>query len=120
ERLGSSRELAFRLGNIARRLATDPGEVDRTPRRRATDHLPMPVERQSLEVAGLPFGVRFWHGLGLPIPSRGVVGMFGAAFGVVLGLAIGTQNNKAEPEVIHTLPAPAPESKALAKTQHDN
>jgi eukaryotic-like serine/threonine-protein kinase len=115
ERLGSSRELALRLSNIARRLATDPGEVDRTPRRRATDHLPEPAERQSLEDAGLPLGVRFWHGLGLPIPSRGVVGLVAAALGIAAGIGIGTHIDEPAPVVIHTSPAVAPESKALAK-----
>lgn len=115
ERLGTARELAFRLGNIARRLATDPGEVDRTPRRRATDNLPEPSERQSLEDAGLPLGVRFWHGLGLPIPSRGVVGLVAITLGIAIGLGVGTNLDRPAPVVIHTSPAASPESKALAK-----
>lgn len=117
ERLGTARELAFRLGSIARRLSTDPEELERTPRRRATDRLPEPVERQSLEDAGLPLGVRFWHGLGLPIPSRGVVGLLAAAAGIALGIGIGTHIDKPAPVVIHTSPAvaPAPEVKALAQ-----
>jgi serine/threonine-protein kinase len=115
DRLGTSRELASRLGNIARRLTTDPSEIDRTPRRRATDHLPEPIERPSLEDAGLPLGVRFWHGLGLPIPSRGVVGLVATTLGIVAGIAIGTHIDKPAPVVIHTSPAVAPESRALAK-----
>lgn len=115
ERLGTARELAVRLSSIARRLATAPEELERTPRRRATDRLPEPVERQSLEDAGLPLGVRFWHGLGLPIPSRGVVGLIAAAAGIALGIGIGTHIDKPATVVIHTSPAVAPEAKALAQ-----
>lgn len=117
ERLATARELAFKLSSIARRLATAPEELERTPRRRATDRLPEPVERQSLEDAGLPLGVRFWHGLGLPIPSRGAVGLMAAAAGIAIGIGIGTHIDKPAPVVIHTTPAvaPLPEAKALAQ-----
>jgi serine/threonine protein kinase len=107
-RPSTAREVALRLSNIARRLATDPGEVDRTPRRRATDRLPEPSERPSLEDAGLPLGVRFWHGLGLPIPSRGAVGLMAAVMGIAVGLGIGMQLGRPAPVVIHTNPVPAP------------
>jgi hypothetical protein len=101
-RLHTAREMSRRLGDIARRLATDPGELDRTPRRRATDRLPEPAQRQSLADTGLPLGVRFWHGLGLPIPSRGVVAMLGLFLGVGIGVGVGKQLGGPAPVVIHT------------------
>jgi serine/threonine protein kinase len=98
-RLSSAREMSRRLGAIARRLATDPGELDRTPRRRATDRLPEPA--QPLSDTGLPLGVRFWHGLGLPTPSRGVVALIGLFLGVGIGIGVGKQLGGPAPVVIH-------------------
>src|SRR5690606_12833311 len=106
----SAKELAAALSSIARRLTTDPAELDRTPRRRATDRLPEPDERASLAEAGLPLGVRFWHGLGLPVPSRGVVALLAATAGTALGLGVGSQLAAPAPVVIQTgaaLTAPA-------------
>jgi serine/threonine protein kinase len=100
-RLATAKEMARRLGDIARRLATDPGELDRTPRRRATDRLPDPVQPQSLADAGLPLGVRFWHGLGLPVPSRGVVALIGLFLGVGIGIGVGKQLVGPAPVVIN-------------------
>lgn len=109
-RMSSAKELAAALSSIARRLTTDPAELDRTPRRRATDRLPEPEERASLAEAGLPLGVRFWHGLGLPVPSRGVVALLAATAGTALGLGVGSQLAAPAPVVIQTgaaLTAPA-------------
>src|SRR5690606_16226903 len=107
-RLCSAKDLALSLGDIARRLTTDPAELDRTPRRRATDRLPVPEERQSLAEAGLPLGIRFWHGLGLPVPSRGTVALVAAAAGLALGLGVGSRLAAPAPVVIHTGGAPQP------------
>lgn len=86
-RLGSAHELARRLSGVARRLSSDPEELGRTPRRRATDRLSPP--NQSLVGTGMPFGARYYQSLGAPVPNRatlaflsllvGIVGGFGAA-----------------------------------------
>ncbi len=107
--MSSACEIARRLGDIARRLATDPEELDRTPRRRATDRLPDPAQHHALADTGLPLGVRFWHGLGLPIPSRGVVALIGLFLGVGIGIGVGKQLGGPAPVVIHTSSTPIAE-----------
>lgn len=112
-RLCTAKDLAAALGDIARRLTTDPAELDRTPRRRATDRLPEPEPRQSLAGTGLPLGVRFWHGLGLPVPSRGAVALLAATAGMAVGLSVGSRLSTPAPVVIHTSSvAPQPASVA--------
>ena len=112
-RLCTAKDLAAALGDIARRLTTDPAELDRTPRRRATDRLPEPEPRQSLAGTGLPLGVRFWHGLGLPVPSRGAVALLAATAGMAVGLGVGSRLSTPAPVVIHTSSvAPQPASVA--------
>src|SRR5690606_29384304 len=87
--------LAQRLSGIARRLSTDPEELGRSPRRRATDLLPPPTNRsEDMAQSGVPLGVRFWHALGLSVPSRVSVGLFAAAMGVAGGFGLGRTVNR--------------------------
>ncbi len=85
KRLATAHLLAKRLSTIARRLSTCPEELGRTPRRRATDRLPPPPAKQSLKGTGVPLGVRFWHALGMPVPSKTSVALMSALVGVAGG-----------------------------------
>jgi eukaryotic-like serine/threonine-protein kinase len=114
QRFPTAELLAERLSAIARRLATDPQELGRTPLRRATDRLPpMRMSSEALASAGLPLGVRFWHGLGLPVPSRGLMTVVGITLGLAGGFGMGRNTQKPTPVVIQTLP-PAPAGQAVA------
>ncbi len=101
KRIQTARGLADRLSAIARRLATDPEELGRSPKRRATDLLPPPVRKgEDMAQSGVPLGVRFWHALGLSVPSRVSVALFTAALGVAAGFGAGRMVNRPSPVII--------------------
>lgn len=106
KRLQTAEQLAQRLGSIARRLSTDPQELGRTPRRRATDLLPAPPS-ETMAQSGVPLGVRFWHALGLPVPSRVSIGLMAAVMGIAAGLGAGRFVDKPS-QVIIQAAAPTP------------
>lgn len=110
QRLGSARELADRLSAIARRLSTDPEELGRSPRRRATDLLPVPSDKSAeMAASGVPLGLRFWHALGLSVPSRMSVGFVAICAGVAAGFGVSRVMHKPVPVIIQaSAPAAAP------------
>ncbi len=102
-RMRSAEQLCLRLTDIARRLSTDPKELGRTPRRRATDRLPALVRaehRESMAKAGVSLPRRVVDALGLPAPSRAVVAVFAAALGAGLGVQVGQRMNAPAPVII--------------------
>ncbi len=112
KRIQSARELAHRLSAIARRLATDPSELGRSPKRRATDLLPPPADKgEAMAQSGVPLGVRFWHALGLPVPSRVSVGLLAAALGVAAGFGARGMVNRPSPVIIQAAAPVAPRPK---------
>jgi eukaryotic-like serine/threonine-protein kinase len=114
KRLESAAQLADRLTSIARRLSTDPTELGRTPRRRATDHLPTPTRatRDSMAKAGIPLPLRVFRALGLPPPSRLVVALFALTIGVVGGVWVGRGTDSRAQVIIH---AATPTADALRR-----
>jgi serine/threonine-protein kinase len=106
QRLPSAQLLAEKLSHIARRLAVDPVEIGRTPLRRATDRLPPArASQEAMASAGLPFAVRFWHSLGLPVPSAGLMAAVAVTLSAGAGFGLGRSTQKPTPVVIQTLPA---------------
>lgn len=88
KRIGSAQELALRLSACAYRFATDPREIGRTPRRRATDRLPPPPRRKELAAAGSPLGVRLFRGLARLRPPRALIAAAAIAAGVGIGISL--------------------------------
>lgn len=110
QRVASAALVAQRLTAIARRLATDPRELDRTPRRRATDRLPETLSQEALAETGLPWAVQFWHGLGLPVPSKTSVLCGLIVIGTALGFGFGRLTQAPAPVIIQ---AAAPVSRTI-------
>lgn len=107
KRLGTAHALAKRLSHIARRLSTCPDELGRTPRRRATDRLPPPPQRHSLEGTGVPFGVRVWHAMGMPAPSKTAIAFMAGLIGIGGGFGAARYYQPPSQVVIHaTAPQP--------------
>ncbi len=121
-RIASAKLLAEQLGAIARRLATDPAELGRTPRRRATDLLPPPKNTsEELAQSGAPLGVRFWHAIGLPVPSRAVVGLVAAMAGGAAGVGVSRTMERPSPVIIQAsapVAPPARQTPPAAKPVH--
>ena len=113
QRVNSAAELAFRLGEIARRFVTDPKELGRTPRRRVTDLLPT-LDTPALEQTGSPLGVRLLGKLGIPVPSRAVVGVLACAIGIGFGFQA---KHYLAPQTPVVIQAAAPESIGADKVQ---
>jgi serine/threonine-protein kinase len=110
QRLATAHDLAKRLSSIALRLSTCPEEVGRTPRRRATDRLPLPPQKQSLAGTGVPVAVRFWHALGVPVPNKAAVGFLAVMVGLAGGFTAARYFQPPSQVVIH---ANAPAAAAL-------
>jgi hypothetical protein len=104
-RLPSAAQLAERLSNVARRLATDPAELGNTPRRRATDLLVPPLKKtEGMAETGVPLGVRVFAALGLSSPSRFGIGLVTAALGVAAGFAAGRNMQTPQQVIIQAAP----------------
>jgi serine/threonine-protein kinase len=110
KRLQTASELSLRLSGIARRLSSDPVLLGRTPRRRATDRLP--VEKrpsdESLRGTGIPMTTRVWLALGLPAPTRAAVGVAAAIAGSAIGFSVARQLERPRAVIIHAAAPVAP------------
>jgi eukaryotic-like serine/threonine-protein kinase len=112
-RLQSSEELSLRLSGIARRLSSDPELLGRSPRRRATDRLPSErATRQSLADSGMPWFLRMWTLLGIPAPTRGVIGFAAVLAGVALGFSAARHLERPAPVIIQAAAPVAPAAPA--------
>jgi serine/threonine-protein kinase len=85
-RVQSAREVADRLGAIARRLA-GPSELEGAPRRRATDRLRRAAKDASPR-AMVALGVEELRALSRLRPRRSVVGVVSAVVGVGVGASL--------------------------------
>src|SRR5690606_358115 len=118
-RMRSASQLCTRLTEIARRLSTDPREIDRTPRRRATDRLPETTraEKQAtMARAGVSLPRRLFGALGIPTPSRTMVGVIAAVAGCAMGLRLGQTLNQRAPVIIQAS-APAAAEAVVPATE---
>lgn len=110
KRLQTAAELSLRLSTIARRLSTDPKLLGRTPRRRATDRLPILERptRESLADAGMPWLLRLWLASGIPAPTRAAIGIGSAVVGLGLGFAAARHVEQPETVIIQAAAPEAP------------